>query len=428
MNAQRYLFFICGQIGMMSLARFFFQWNPKYTALEGPTGAVLFAAAAVGGALLGFRIFDGITDPLAGSLSDSWVRRKRPRQQLLWFSFSAPAIGLVLCFIANHDMPPGQRWALLLSGLFIFFVGYTFYAIPYWSLTDDYAPGHQRERRVLSNLLGAGMMIATAIVFVATGPLVESKGYGNAAIIMGIVCAALMILPIFAAPARNPNDPSPQSDSAPAPSLWKGMGIALRHRRFIALAALFSGSQMSFTIMTGAAAFITTDILAGSEADVGKVMGPLIGMAIPGFLIVPRISKRFGWEHGMLFASIGLAVVYVLSGVLGKSIIGGPILTAGILFGLGGPLIALLLGLEPEGIVECATERGDSKLVGIYWGVFNFIVKILNGLALAVMFLLVGWRESVGDLAVRSMSFAAGGCLVLGVTVYFFIRKPRDNA
>lgn len=429
MPIYKYLLFIAGQIGIMSLARFFFQWIIKFASTPevagDPTSPVLFIG--LGGMLLAFRLFDGVTDPLAGTLSDRWVRAGRQRRTLLWFSFIAPAIGLVLCFLPAHSMPGALRWTIAGLGMFIFFVGYTFYAIPYWSLVDDYAGDNLHTRRMLSNLLGAGMLLATAIGFVVSGILVEKFGYANSAIIFGAFALVLMPLPIFAKPK---NARAAAIDPTPAPSLWKGMGMALRHRRFLALIALFAGSQMSFTIMTSAAPFISEDLLGGSEKDVGRILGPLLGSGILCFVFVPAMSRKLGWERGMLLGSLGLAPVYLCSGILGNAVIGSPILTAGLLFSIGGPMIALLLGMEGEGVVDCALERGGSDTVSIYWGVFNFIVKGLNGLAIFIASSLSDLRSHLnsadpgaGTIAVRWMSFVAGGCLLVGVIAYFLIKR-----
>lgn len=427
MNPVKYLFFTCGQVGMMTLNRFFLQWIVFFAATR-QDGVTLFSAAAVGASLLGFRVFDGVTDPLAGTLSDRWIRSGRKRPTLLWFSFLAPALGLILCFVPTHDMGVGLRWTLLVTGMFLFYVGYTFYAIPYWSLVSDYAPGNAPRRRILSNLLGAGLLIATAIGFVGSPALVEGQGFGRSAIILGVGAALLMILPVFASPSGpRASTSADHGETAKVPSLWASIRTAFRHRRFLGLICLFSGSQMSFTIMTTAAPFIAIDILRGSEGDVAKLLGPLLGLAIPCFIFIPRISAKLGWEKGMALGSIGLAVVYSLTGALGSGIIGSPILTAAILFALGGPMVAALLGLEPEGIVDCAEETGGTGMVGIYMGVFNFVVKVLNGLAIFIAALLVGFRDVVGVTAVRSMSFVAGGCLVIGVILYFCVRPRRAS-
>ena len=54
--------FTLGQVGMMMLARFFFQWILNFAASSPTQGdETLFSAAAVGTTLLAFRVFDGVT-------------------------------------------------------------------------------------------------------------------------------------------------------------------------------------------------------------------------------------------------------------------------------------------------------------------------------------------------------------------------------
>lgn len=425
MSPFRYFLFFCGQVGMMALARFFFQWILDYSAVK-VAGGTLFAAAGISGAIFAFRIFDGITDPLAGTLSDRWVKAGKRRQILLWFPLLLPAIGLILCFAPTHAMVPGLRWALSLAGMFIFFVGYTFYAIPYWSLVDDYSQGDEKQRRVLSNLLGAGMLVASAVGFIISPLLVEKFGFLIAAIIFAAAGSLMMLGPIFAAPKGKGTRLT--GTTAGGDSLFIGAKAALTDRRFLALLALYGGSQMSFTIMTSAAAFIVQDLLGEDRGKVSLLLGPLLGTAFLFFLLVPKISSTIGWLRGMLIAAVALGVVYGMTGFLGASLIGSPMITAAVLFAFGGPMIAVLLGLEAEGIVDCAKAKGGGDYVGMYWGVFNFVVKILNGGALFLLGLLTDLRDSWGTQAVRSMSFLAGGFLLLGVVLYFVIRPYKQTA
>ncbi len=75
MKLSRYLLYGCGQLGVMLLARFFFVWIVRFGDVGGREGMPP-ADAAAAGALLGavgyvflaFRIFDAVTDPLAGVL------------------------------------------------------------------------------------------------------------------------------------------------------------------------------------------------------------------------------------------------------------------------------------------------------------------------------------------------------------------------
>ena len=190
----------------MCLMRFFFMWILDFSTLEDKndgTSTVLFLGSAVGGTLLIFRFLDGITDPVAGALSDNMVSKGKTRQQLLKYFFLLPAIGLILCFTPDHSMVTSLRWAFLVGGMVIFFIGYTFYAIPYWSLIDDYSQGNENQRRILSNILGAGILIATGIGFAVSPMLIDKYGYFKSAIYFAIPSFVLMILPFFAAPKKD---------------------------------------------------------------------------------------------------------------------------------------------------------------------------------------------------------------------------------
>jgi Na+/melibiose symporter-like transporter len=421
-NFKRILY-ACGQIGMMGLTRYLFGWIIDYSSEVDAEGKALFSGALVGAIFLGFRIFDGVTDPVAGMVSDGWVRRGRERRRLLWFSFLLPPIGLTLCFLPDFGMAPWLRWVLLAAGLFIFFLGYTFYAIPYWSLVDDYSGSDEGNRRVLSTALGAGLMVAVGVGFVVSPTLVDSQGFLVGALAFSIPAILLMALPYFAQPQELTQ--VEVDTGARDESLFRALKIAFGHRRFLAFLVLFSASQMSFTIMTAAAPFIAVQLLDGSRSDVAKLLGPLLGMAVLCFAAVPWISKRFGWERALVAASLLLGVIYCLSGGLGRGIIGTPMITAMVIFGLGGPMTAVLLGLEAEAITACARERGGD-VVATYFGVFNFIVKALNGVAmLSAGYLADLSRGDLGPLAVRMMSLIAGGCLFLCVGLYFILRPRR---
>ncbi|MGI9242567.1 MAG: MFS transporter, partial [Verrucomicrobiales bacterium] len=266
------------------------------------------------------------------------------------------------------------------------------------------------------------IIVATAIGFGVSPLLQKQLGLSTSAIIFAAVALILMPLPFLAAPADSKRR-RPEPSSRPQPSLWQGMKVALQHRRFIGLTALFAGSQMSFTVMTAAASFIVVELLGGEKADVTFVLGPLFAFALPCFFAVPTVSRKIGWEKGMMLGSLGLGVIYCISGFLGANIIHSPIITAAILFSLGGPMVALLFGLEGEGVVACARERGGDDTVSIYWGVFNFIVKGLNGVALFITGWLTTLSNEHGSIAIRAMSFVAGSMLLLGVVLYFVIKR-----
>lgn len=416
MNWWRYLLFASGQLGIMCMARFFFQSNIEYSRQKvGPGPAdILFNVATFGVVLMLFRIFDAVTDPAAGIISDRWVRRGGQRRTILALSLWIQPVGLALMFAPHAGMAPALRWALLVLGMFVFFVGYTIYGIPYWSLVADYAGDDPDARRGLANALGAGMILATALVAGLVPGLIAAHGYGTAAIIVAVVAAVLSIGPYLAQPPGVSQAKAGQAD----PPVMEMLRTAFGHRAFVAVLVLFAGSQMSFTVMTASAGTIATELLGGSQADIPKLLGPFIGAAIPTFVLVPWLSRRFGWEACVVAASLLLGVVYAGTGFLGGSAPGlTPMQTAGLLFSCGGPMAAVLLSLENEAIAMCSKETGG-ELTSVYFAAFNFIVKGGNAVAVFLANLFVN------EHLFRGCGPLAGGLLAVGVLGYWALR-PR---
>jgi Na+/melibiose symporter-like transporter len=433
--ASKRVLFFCGQLGVMALVRFFFTWSLKYSDQEAPSGELLFTASLVGLALLVARLLDGGVDPFIGRLADRWVARGHDRRTFLLFSFVTPPVGLALSFYATFAEPPGVRWACLLLGMLLLFTGYSLYSIPYWSLVDDYAGDDPKERGVLSNLLGAGLLTSVAVVSVVSPGLVADRGYRTAALAFAGAAVVLMVLPYFARPrgagAARRSPPSGPADARASPaqaSIGRQLLAIARHRRFVAMLVLLCGSQMALSVITSAAPFIVERLLGGTERDVAKVMTPFLGTAIPFFALAPWFSRRVGWQRAMVAASMGLVVVYVGTGFLGAGVIGTPMTTAMILFGCGGPMVAVLLGVEAEAISTCSREAGGDA-TGLYFGVANFMIQALNGVATFVTGLLVTASRVPGRevLMTRMMSVSAGIMLVVGIALYALVR-PRTPA
>ena len=113
--------YLAGQVGLMMMVRFLLQWIIRFatseeTGIDGADATALFSASAMGAVMLGFRVFDGVTDPVSGAISDRWVQRGRERRKLLWYSFFIPVVGLILCFAPNHAMSFHLKWTLEVIG------------------------------------------------------------------------------------------------------------------------------------------------------------------------------------------------------------------------------------------------------------------------------------------------------------------------
>ena len=88
-------------------------------------------------------------------------------------------------------------------------------------------------------------------------------------------------------------------------------------------------------------------------------------------------------------------------------------------------MIAVLLGLEGEAISACAEEEEGG--IGIYFGVYNLIVKGANGLAIGITAALAEQARAGDPWMIKLMGISAGGMLFLGLFAYL-VFKPRSNS
>lgn len=419
MRKKDLLFYMFGQLGVMLSARFLFQWILRFADNSSDSGQVLFTASAVGMLLFGFRIFDGLCDPIAGLASDRWVQWGRKRQTLLWFSFILPGIGLTLCYIPAHSMPLALRWTILSVGLLLFFIGYTFYSIPYWSLVDDYSLEKSHLRASLSNMLGLGVLLATVLGFVLTPLLIAWLDFFTAAFVVAIFSSVLMIAPIFAAPSTPESQTQSKQQNHSVPHLFLS---PFKDLKFLSILLLLGGTQMSFTTLTAAVPFVATRLLAGQESDVSLLLGALIFTALPVFLVAPRISLRFGYEKTLYTATVLLLCMYAFCCFTGVAVFGSARTTAAVFFAACGPMIAIVLALEGEAITLAA--KNHSAAVSMYFAAYNLIVKMFNGAALFFTGLLIdASRGPLGTFAVRLMIICAVAMALLGLLASLAVRK-----
>ena len=295
----------------------------------------------------------------------------------------------------------------------------------------DYARGDDDTQRTLSNLLGVGVLIATAIGFGLTPILISIFGYLQSAVMVSLVGTLCMVLPIYAQPKPSVLVAEHQPSAMKKISLTTSLLTSLRDRKFTALLILLSGAQMSLTVMTSAAPFIAIHLLGGTDADVAKLLGPFLGVGLLCLSFTTRLSRRWGWEKTLMVSCMALGLVYATTSGLDQPFFGTPLQSAMFLFMCGGPMVAAILGLEGEAITQCAIQKSEAH-VSMYWGVYNFVIKAMNGVAIWVCGLLAAriplddqsWLTGLS--AVKAMSIVAGVFLVIGVLVFLWVKPQRS--
>jgi Na+/melibiose symporter-like transporter len=356
------------------------------------------SALAVGTVLLLALLFDAVTDPLIGSLSDSLQSRLGRRHGFMY----ASAIPMGVAFYFVFAPPDGLSQNGVLVWLFVWAVlsraAMTLYHVPHMALgaelSSDY---HERTKivayRIFFGFIGGSLIIALArAVFLPSTPdypVGQSNPAGYAP--MGLWMGALMAVAMFAS-ALGTHDRIPHliqsGGQAPPFSVVRLLGEireALRNRSFRAfffgllLYTIGRGTDMALWLYVG-----TYFFKLGTNTQLVPLVG-LVGVVL-GSPLWPmlRLEKRtiFMWGiTGYALMTMGLPICKLIGFFPAES---SP-LYAPIIFGVSffaafcaaAPLVAggsMVADISDEH--ELTTGRRQE---GIFFGALAFAIKAAAG-------------------------------------------------
>ena len=141
--------------------------------------SVLGVSPVLAGSLLfAVRLYDAVTDPVMGAISDRTRHRWGPQRPYLLLGAFALALSFALFFNLGR-LPIAATSALVIAALVLYSTCYTLFAVPYLAMSPTLAPSYDGRTRLMS--LRVGFMIAGVMIGSAGGPLlVDGAGDGAA--------------------------------------------------------------------------------------------------------------------------------------------------------------------------------------------------------------------------------------------------------
>jgi GPH family glycoside/pentoside/hexuronide:cation symporter len=183
---------------------------PVYIVLPSLYGVELgLGLATTGLVLLGARLFDTVSDPLVGALSDQFAFRGNRRKP--WIAVGAMVAGLGIYMVLNPPAGVGGVYLLLWS--LVLYAGWTMVAVPYMAWGAELSAGYDERTRITAWREGVGLLGlfgAGAITAVATAAgWSERQSVGAlawVAIALGVVAFPLLLyrVPESRATGRSP--------------------------------------------------------------------------------------------------------------------------------------------------------------------------------------------------------------------------------
>lgn len=354
---------------------------PKYY-----TDTFLLAPGLIAWTFLLGRLWDAVSDPMVGYLSDrtrSRLGRRRP-----YFLASALPVALLyfLLWSPRGFLAQQHPIAYVTIVYLLCFTFWTLFTIPHSALaaelTVDYhertvLTGTREVFGVIGTLVGLTLLPVAASVFHDV-----QKGYSIAAAVIGALAAALIFICFF-----NVRE-NPGFRQRGTLAVREGMRVMLRNRPFRILTVCFA------VCLTGMSFLPVLTLYVAEYMVKTPRVGPLIPIVflLGASLSIPawtRLSRRYGKKETVSSSMIVMAVIYAASLYYheGTWLIWIFLAT---LAGTGyGCLVSLMPSMAADVVDLDELETGERR-EGAYFGIWHLVDKAAQGTALFLGLQLLG--------------------------------------
>lgn len=372
------------------------------------------------------RIFDAITDPIMGFISDntsSNYGRRRP-----YIFVGAILSGLLFVALWQLDENNTQMynfWYFLILSL-VYLIGNTIFSTPLiglgYEMTSDY---NERTRLMaFSQTVGqiAWMIVPWFWVLIANPNLFESQAVGvrQLSIVVGALCIVLGILPaIFcrgmdASKMANRKEISFSTLFSNLKDLFQGIAQVAKNKPFVKLCGatflVFNGFQMvaSFSFF-----IIVFYMFNGDYAAAGNwpAWFSTISAFVTAFMVIPIItylSNKFGKRKAFIISTAISIVGYLLKwwgfDPSNPWMIFMPI--PFMAFGVGG-LFTLMMSMTADVCDLDELNNGMPRKEGTFGAIYWWMVKLGQAIALVLgglVLKLVGFDQNSATQTVETLT------------------------
>jgi len=372
------------------------------------------------------RIFDALTDPIMGFISDNtksdWGRR-RP-----YIFVGAILSGLFFILLWQLDETNSQTynfWYFLIMSM-VFLVGNTMFETPLiglgYEMTSDY---NERTRLMaFSQTVGqiAWMIVPWFWVLIADPDLFESQAVGvrQLSVVVGVICLLMGLLPaifckgIDASNMENRKDINFKSALSNLKDLFASIVEVSKNKPFVKLCIatflVFNGFQLVASFSYFIIVFYMFNGDYGLAGNWPAWFSTITAVAT-AFLVIPIvswISNKFGKRKAFIISTALSIVGYILKwwGFSPENpwLIFMPI--PFMAFGLGG-LFTLMMSMTADVCDLDELENGMPRKEGTFGAIYWWMVKLGQALALVLGGLvleLVGFDQNSATQTVETLT------------------------
>jgi glycoside/pentoside/hexuronide:cation symporter, GPH family len=396
------------------------------------------------------RVFDSVTDPIMGFISDNTRSRWGRRHHYVFIGAVVMGISFVAMWQLQRADGVTYNFLYFLFWSFVFYTGLTLFSIPYvamgYEMSDDF---HERTSiMAVAQWIGQWAWVIAPWFWVV---MYDPSWFPNAdtatrtlAVWVGVICMLLAMVPAVFLPIR-----SSLGDTHLVPLNWANFGGGMREilagfkeafgsRPFRKLCYATFLIFNAFNTVAAFSFFIVVYHLFNGSTSAAWIWPTLfgsVGALITTFVVIPTVawmSKQMGKKNAFMLSQ-GISIVgYVLLWFL--MVPGRPWMFMFALpffsFGIGG-LFTLMMSMTADvcDLDELATGKRREGIFGaIYWWMVKFGFAIAGLLSGAIMSLVAFTPGAAAQPAgaVDGLRLFYSGVPIVGTLLAMWIMRNYD--
>ncbi|MEM6423558.1 MAG: MFS transporter [Cyanobacteria bacterium P01_H01_bin.119] len=362
------------------------------------------APSLAGAVILVSKVWDAVSDPVIGWLSDrtrSSLGRRYP-----WMLAGAVPLGL-LTMIQWWLPPTNQQWLLFTyyatAGV-LAFTAFTAVQLPFSALAAELTQGYDARISLISfksgfSIVGSifTLVLARIIFEQVDNPAfqyITLGGINGTLVIVAILLCVLGTLPRYRAARRR----HPEVGVVTSTSLIKQIGVATQSRPFLLVIGLYLCSWTGVQVTAVVLPYFVVDWMGLSEQYFIQMALVVQGTAVTTMygwnMIGRRTGKRSIYFMGIPVTLIGLVgLFFIQPGQVGA------MYGLGFLAGIGVATVYLVPWSMLPDVVDLDELTTGKRREGIFYGFVVFLQKIGIALAVFITGRILDWAGFIPSVA-----------------------------
>ena len=341
------------------------------------TDELLISPAAMGMIFGLSRIWDAVTDPLAGYWSDrtsTRLGRRRP-----WILASIVPIGIAFYMVWSPPAALSGGWlvAWMGVGVFLFYSAMTIVVVPHTSLGAELSVDHHERTRIfgvrhVTWTLGSFVAVGGMAVLIAAD---DPRGTASSLSLVAIVLTAVMMLWLIVGIRERPEYQG-RGEANP----FKAFGDVLRNPHALLLLIVFLIESVGGATITILTTYVSEYIVGTPENTALYILLYMIPSAVSVPIWV-RVSRRVGkkrlWIFSTLVTACGFGAMMFLQE--GSSVL---ISCLAVVLGTGAGAGAVVAPSIQADVIDYDELETGQRKEGAYFAAWNFVFKSATGITL----------------------------------------------